>query len=201
LNPFSVRYRLLIVLTLAMAWAGSLLAQNLKARVDGDRLRITSGKLHFLTGRPLERLHNGAAVTYVLRLTLRGERAGRMLSRIAERFTFSYDLWEEKFSVTWMALPARSVSNLSASAAESWCLENLSLPISEAPDDRPFWLSVEYESEDPRDSGETEGSPLTLGSLIDIFSRRSRTDQEVKGSSEELGPLRLQDLMRKKPVK
>ena len=179
-----------------MSGRGSL-AEGLKVRIDGDRLRSSGAQLHFLTGRPLERLHNGRTVTYVLELLIRSERAGRVLARMAERFTFSYDLWEETFSVTRLASPARSASNLSGIAAEAWCLENLSVPVAEIPVDRPFWVGVEYASEEPKESAKTETAILTLGSLIDIFSRRPRDEQQVRGAVEEAGPFRLQDLLKK----
>ncbi len=160
------------VIVLCIACGVSLLAQNLTVRVEGDRLRVAGPQFHFLAGRALERLHNGATVTYELQLTARTERAGLILSRVLQRFTFSYDLWEEKLSVTRLDSPSRSASNLSASRAEAWCLDNLSLPITELPGDRQFWVALEYETEDPKDANKSDGSGLTLGGLIDIFGRK-----------------------------
>src|SRR5262245_13188791 len=171
------------------------LGENIKVVVDSNRLRVSSTGLHFLTGRPLDRLRDGRTVTYALQLLVRSERAGRILTRIAERFAFSYDLWEEKFSVTRLATPTRSASNPSSGIAESWCLDNLSIPITAIPADRQFWVGLEYASEEPGDN-KADAPGLTLSSLIDIFSRRPRDDQQVRGASEEVGPLRLQDLMK-----
>jgi len=189
--------RVLWLLVTAIIVNTPALAENLKVRIDGDRLRVSGDAIHFLTGRPLDRLHNGAVVTYVLQLTVRAERAGRVLSRLAERFTFSYDLWEEKFAVTKQGVPSRSASNLSPSGAESWCLDNLSIPAAQVPADRNVWLSVDYESEEPKDAAPNSDSPLTLGTLIDIFSRRPRNDQQVHGSVE-IGPVSLDELRKKK---
>jgi hypothetical protein len=186
-----------LVVGILLLWGSSLLAEDLRLQIESDRVRVSAPQLHFLTGHPLERLHNGAAITYLLQLTVRAERAGRVLARIPERFTVSYDLWEEKFSVTRHAVPARSASNLSIAAVESWCIENISLSISDLPADRPFWVTLEYQSEEPKDQAKGDPVSLTLGSLIDIFSRRTRDDQEVRGSAEA-GPLRLEELRKKK---
>ncbi len=195
MSPRAVRPACVLLLVMLVC-APALLGESLKVRIDGDRLRAAGIGLNFLTGRPLERLHNGRTVTYVLELLVRSDRAGRVLARVAERFTFSYDLWEEKFSVTRLASPTRSASNLSGAAAESWCLENVSIAVADIPTDRPFWVGVEYASEEAKDSTKSE-SPLTLGSLIDIFSRRTRDEQQIRGAVEESGPFRLQDLMKK----
>src|SRR5688572_9001977 len=133
---------------LFLACSGNLLAQNLKVRLEADRLRISGPQLRLLTGRPLERLRNGSSVTYVLELTVRTEKAGRVLSRVRERFSLSYDLWEERFSVTRQATPTRSASNLSAAAAQAWCLDNLSLAAAHLPGDRAFWVELEYQTEE-----------------------------------------------------
>ena len=56
--------------------------------------------LHFLTGKPLERLKDAATVTFLSQLTLFSDAQGTVFKRAAERLVVSYDLWEEKFSVT-----------------------------------------------------------------------------------------------------
>jgi hypothetical protein len=186
-----------VILIALYTFCGSLVwAQNLKVRVEGDRLRVSATQLRLITGRPLERLHNGATVPYVLQLSARTERAGRVLTKVLERFTLSYDLWEEKFTVTRLGTPARSASNLTAAAAEAWCLDNLFLPIETLAPDRPFWVELEFETEELRDPGKSDDSPFTLSSLIDVFSRRGRDDQQIHGVVE-VGPLRIQDLRMK----
>jgi hypothetical protein len=185
--------RLLIVAAVACILPIILAAENLKLRLDGDYLRVNASQIHFLIGRPLEKLHNGAVVTYLLQLTIRADRAGKILLRIPERFAVSYDLWEEKFSVRRLTVPERSASNLSVSAAESWCIENVSVPLAQLPADRPFWIALEYESESAKDANNSALGNLSLGSLVDIFSRRPRDESEVRGV-EEIGPIRLEDL-------
>jgi hypothetical protein len=184
---------------LCIVYGVTLFAQNLTVRVEADRLRIAGPQFHFLAARVLERLHNGETVTYELQLTARTDHAGQVLSRVLEKFTFSYDLWEEKLSVTRLDSPTRSASNLSASRAEAWCLDNLSLPVAELSNERQFWVALEYEMEGSKDANKPGGSGLTLEGLIDIFSRRQRDELHVRGV-DEAGPFRLADL-RKKQVK
>ena len=185
----------IVFLAVLLAGKAAAMGENLKVRVEGDRLRL-SGPVHFLVGRPLERLQNGAVVSFVLQLTVRSERAGRVLAHLTERFTFSYDLWEEKFAVTRQGTPARSASNLSTATSEAWCLDNLSLAITQVPADRPFWIALEYESEENKDSAKSDASTV-IASMIDIFSRRSRDEQQVRGTSES-GPFRLDELRKKR---
>ena len=198
MTPLLTRTQALLVLAGIFIFCRiSLTADDLRLRVEDDHVRVSAPQTHFLTGRPLERLHNGAAVTYLMQLTVRAERAGKILARTPVRFTVSYDLWEEKFSVTRQSVPARSASNLSAAAVESWCFENISLLVSDLPADRTFWISLEYQSEEPKEVNKPDPVTLTLGSLIDIFSRKPRDEEEVHGSAEA-GPLRLDDLRKKK---
>ena len=76
-------------------------------------------RLHFLTGKPLERLKDGDVVAYVLQLELLNEARTAVFRPQKGRFVVSYALWEEKFSVTqigstpgvgrarWKAFPPR----------------------------------------------------------------------------------------------
>jgi hypothetical protein len=72
-------------------------SQSLIVERKGKELHVAAPQLHFLEGKPLEQLHNGASVTYALTLTLTSGFSATM--RLQERFVLSYDLWEEKFSV------------------------------------------------------------------------------------------------------
>lgn len=122
-------------------------AEALRPRLNGDRLVVAAPQLRFLAGRPLERLHNGASVWFDLQLSAWAERPGaagaspRLLERAIERFAVSYDLWEEKYSVSRLGRPARAVSHLTSGAAEAWCLEQLPLATASLASDHPFWLS------------------------------------------------------------
>ncbi|PYS42767.1 MAG: hypothetical protein DMG14_02905 [Acidobacteria bacterium] len=181
---------------LLIALASLLAAQSLTARLDGDQLRIAAPRLHFLLGEALNRLHDGATVKYQFQLTTRADRSGTVLARAQEQFAISYDLWEEKFAVTKIGSPSRSISHLSAAAAETWCVDNMTIPVAALNANQPFWIRLDYRADqataaaDPQDN-----SGFTLSGLIDIFSRRTRNEQ-LHGS-EEVGPLRLENLKKK----
>jgi hypothetical protein len=174
-----------------------LAAQSLSTRLDGDQLRIVAPRLHFLTGEAMDRLRDGATVKYEFQLTATASRGGRVLTRTLQEFAVSYDLWEEKFAIRKLGSTPRSISHLSATAAEGWCLDNISLPVAALGNNQTFWLRLDYlaagNSTNPE--GQPDNSGFTLTGLIDIFSRRARSEQ-TRGS-EEIGPLRLDTLKRK----
>ncbi|MCU1275114.1 MAG: hypothetical protein JWO48_2545, partial [Bryobacterales bacterium] len=117
-------------------------ANFLNVRYDGDTLRVAAPSLHFLVGKPLERLKDAAAVAYVAQLDLLTDARIPVQTQRA-RFVVSYALWEEKFSVTQLGKTPRTVDGLSASATEAWCFEGLALSTLGVPPDRYFWLRFE----------------------------------------------------------
>ena len=162
---------------------------------DGDDLHVAAPQIHFLAGKPLDRLHDGLSVVFLTQLTLTTDNFATALRRNAGRFVFSYDLWEEKFSVTKLGEGQRTVSHLTAAAAEAWCLDNIAISSTGLPQDRPFWLRFELRAAEPRDEPAVLGdSGLNLTRLIEIFSRRPRAQQPQW--TVEAGPLRLADLKR-----
>lgn len=170
-------------------------AERLSVTWDGDDLHVAAPQLHFLAGKPLNRLKDGAAVVFLTQLTLTTDNFTTSLRRTPERFVFSYDLWEEKFSVTKLGEGQRTISHLSATAAEAWCLDNVAISATGLPQDRPFWLRFELRAAEPRDEAAVIGeSGLNLTRLIEIFSRRPR-DQQPQWTADA-GPLRLGDLKR-----
>jgi hypothetical protein len=169
--------------------------ERLEVSWDGDDLRVAVPQLHFLAGGPLERLKDGTSVVFLTQLTLTTDNFTTILRRAPERFVFSYDLWEEKFSVTKLGPGQRTVSHLSAAAAEAWCFDNVALSASSLPPDRPFWLRFEMRTAEPKDEAAVIGEPgINLTRLIEIFSRRPR-DQQPHWTADA-GPLRLADLKR-----
>ena len=102
--------------------------ESLSVSFDGDNLRVGAPGLHFLTGKPLERLKDADTVVFLSQLTLFGDsRGATVLRRARERLIVSYALWEEKFAVSIPGAPVRSRSNLTAAQAEAWCFENLAV--------------------------------------------------------------------------
>lgn len=169
-----------------------LTSQPLNVRLDGDDLRVSSPYLHFISGKPLERLKDGAAVVFLGQLSLSTDSNATVFRRAVNRFVVSYDIWEERFSI---AAPGRSVSHLSAAAAESWCLDNLAIGAPGLMAGQPFWVRLELRVEDPRDTDSMVGEPgLSLSKLVEIFSRPAR-GQEPRWELKA-GPLRLANLSR-----
>ena len=71
-----------------------------------------------------------------------------------------------------------------------------SMPAAALTGNQPFWIRMEYRAEaaaTPADQSDNSG--FTLSGLIDIFSRRPRSEQSH--GSDEAGPLRLDNLRRK----
>ena len=171
-------------------------AQSIDVSFDGDNLRVSAPSLHFLTGKPLERLKDAATVVFLSQLTLFAENHDMAIRRVPERFVVSYDLWEEKFSVTQLGSSPRSTPHvLSAPAAEAWCLEGLAISALGVAPNRPFWLRFVLRTADQKDLAGGAGEPgLNLRSLIELFSRKPGPDDP--NWTREVGPLRLEDLRR-----
>jgi hypothetical protein len=164
-------------------------------RVAGD-IRVTALALHFLTGKPLSRLHDGAAVPFDFQLVIAtGPGASgsknNVVAHALERFTVSYDVWEEKFSVVRVRDFRRSLMRLSASSAESWCLDNIVIPAANLPVGQQLWARLEIRSAESKEPL-AANSGINLATLIEIFSRPSRPQQDRW--SAESAPFQLADL-------
>lgn len=160
--------------------------------VDG-RLRIVVPHLKFVSGKPLERLRNGAPVPFAFQLAISTDRWATVATRDIQRFVFSYDLWEEKFTVVKMGYPRKSVSHLAARAAEAWCLDELSLAPAGIGKKQPFWVRLDVRSENPAEQAELDRQEsVSLTKLIEIFSRRTRGDQNRL--LYDGGPFRLDEM-------
>jgi hypothetical protein len=171
-------------------------AQSLSVRAEADHLRIGAPQLRLLTRDVLDRLRDGVSIGYTLRLALSAAPDGAELDQITYRCLFSYDLWEETFAVTRLEPSPRAISHLSASAAEAWCLDALTIGSNRLSDESPFWASLDYRADEPRGPSDgSEDTGLTLGSLIDIFSRKD-PKRPINGS-RQAGPFRLSSLRRK----
>jgi hypothetical protein len=184
---------------LALAGAPVMLgigAQSLVVRVDNDYLRVNIPNLQFLTGKPLERLQNGNTVGFLGQLSVAVGAQANVQVRSAAHFLFSYAIWEERFKVTLLTpgFTARlSANNLTAQAAQSWCLENLKIDLSQVPVDRPIWVRLEIRAEEPKDTESVIGEPgISLSRLLELLSRPPKSP-----SSHwvfEAGPITLAEL-------
>jgi len=144
-------------------------------------LKVSSANLRLLSGRPLESLKNGSTVTFDFQLVALND-ARLVQARTAERFVFSYDLWEERFSVVQLTAkdarqPRATAANLLPDAAEQWCMERLTLPAATLDRNRPLRLRLEIRADEPRRARQSEDPPVSLATLIDVFSRPARREQ------------------------
>jgi len=169
-------------------------SQELKPIWNGAELRVSAPRLRFLTGKPLESLRNGRAVAFDFMLNLNS--GPTVVARSADRFVISYDLWEEKFSVTRLprdGAARKQIAHLTDEAAQAWCLDNIALSTKGVAPDRPFTVQLEVRAADLRDAREILTDPgISLTALIEIFSRQTRA-QQPKWNLQS-GPVRLSDV-------
>jgi hypothetical protein len=150
-------------------------ADSLNVRYDGDTLHVVPPGLHFLSGKSLERLKDGASVAYVAQLDLLSELREPVRQQRA-RFVVSYALWEEKFSVTQLGKTPRSIDGLSASATEAWCFEGLALSTLGVALDRYFWLRFAMRTGGPRDLEADAPVGISIKDLIDRLGQKKQPD-------------------------
>ena len=188
-----------IVLLSASLLCGSLWAQDLAVHLDGDYLRVSLPHIDFLQGKPLNRLKDGGSVAFIGFVTITSTPTSLTpIARSGARFALSYDILEEKFSVTKIGQSPSSrlsQSHLSAQAAELWCLDNLGIDRSELPADRPFYVNLDLRVEDPREDPRiVDDAGISLLGLVERLGRPGRSAQPrwLKSS----GPYRLDDLKR-----
>src|SRR5581483_7592227 len=107
---------------------------------DGDRLHVSSLGLHFLQGKSLVRLKEGSPVEYVVQVTLFRDAFLNPSTRWDFKFAVSYDVLatSDQFAVSTAGPPPKRRTNLSQSATETWCFEQVSVTPNISKD-RPFW--------------------------------------------------------------
>ncbi len=162
-----------------------------------DDLRVSAPRLHFLSGKPLQRLHDAMAVPFDFQLTLFNGSHDAPYRRSAERFVVSYDIWEEPeraFSVTRMRSPRKTILGLSPASAEAWCLDNLLVSSSGVPANNKLWLRLEIRAEGPHDAAPVLGGDqgISLAGLVELFSRPPGNAQERWAMDTD--PFRLAEL-------
>lgn len=190
-------YRCCILLLISIVWIprADLWAQprSLGVEIEKNSLVLSAGQLHFLTDKELEKLHNGLTVTLILEVTVAEENTSKPRYRKQERFAFSFDLWEEKYSVYLSPPSGRFISHISAEAAEKWCLENMPVPLDIVSDRNAFMVQLEgFIEEDQEENNREESSGLSLESLIEFFSLKK--DEQISHWKVSTNLLRLNDL-------
>lgn len=151
----------------------------LTVRQDDGVLRVAAPNLHFLEGKTLRRLQDGAGLVFSLQLSLSGDQFRTVSRRQVERFVVSFDLWEEKFAVTRLGAGKLQASHLSREAAERWMFEHAGLPLYGLAPAAPHWVRAELRADDPRDVGGFLLDPaVTLTRLVEWFGRAQRGEAE-----------------------
>lgn len=186
--------RALIFAALGVPVALRASAAELVPRFSGDAVCVAAPGLHFLEGKTIDRLRDGLPVSFDFHLSLLSAPDRNPLRQAFERFTISYDLWEEKFSVVRRGV-LRKASRLSARAAEAWCLDNLAAPVAGLPPERKVHVRLEVRQAEMRDGKPVLSDPgLSLTGLVEIFSRPARANEARW--AVETGPLSLDEIGR-----
>ena len=172
-------------------------AEELVLHLNENHLEFAP-KINFLSGQALARLRNAAEVPFDINIALSAGAKDRLYRRSTDRFIVSFDLWEETFSVVKTQAPRKSVSHLSARAAEDWCFNQLSMDTSGLSPTQPLWAHVDIRAEEspkqggPFGRGNISDSGINLTSLIEIFSRPAQGQQQHW--SADAGPFTLEQL-------
>jgi len=174
-----------------LLWPAPLVAQTVGLKLDGEQLRVSVPQLHFLGTEVLQRLHNGIAVNYVFKIGITPNRDSKPTSPASYRFVISYDIFEQKFAVSRIEPNPRSITHLSESAAQLFCLDSIALSTAGISADQAFWLTLEYQTVEPKPATTESGGTL-MEQLIDVFSRKAQR-QESRGTITG-GPFSLSEL-------
>lgn len=188
----SPRWQYLLPLVLIAVMTPRLMAQTLTVRTIADALHIQARGLNFIEGPVLTRLREGRSIRIDFEMTVLSKPEGPAVKQAAQGFTLSFDLWEERFAVSRVGTPPKSISHLRPRDAESWCLDNLTMPVSSLGlgRDTPFWIRLAYRVHDVTpETNEAPGERYTLRGLIDRLSRRREEADLAK--SVDAGPFRL----------
>ena len=144
----AIKYWWLIVAFLS-GLALAMLAEDLILDSHDNRLEFSAPRVHFLSGKPLERLRNAAEVPFDFKITLWAGDHTHVARSAVDQFVVSYDLWQENFSVIKTQSPRRTGSHFTAAAAEAWCMEQMTMDVTGLSGSEPLWARLEIRAEDP----------------------------------------------------
>jgi len=198
------RFRTLRPWWIALAFlsgiATAMWAEELILRAQANRLDFSAPRLHYIADGPLKRLHNAESVAFDFNVTLAAMNRTNVVRQNAARFVISYDLWEERFSVSKVTSNRKATAHLTAAQAEAWCVQEMALTdLNGVPADQPLWAHMEIRAEDERESrlfgrDNITDAGISLTSLIERFSRPPRATQQHW--TLEAGPKTLEQLRR-----
>ena len=154
-------------------------------------IRVAAPHLHFLVGKSLDRLHDGAQVPFDFQLSVAAGAKNAVIARAVERFTVSYDVWQEKFTVVRLR-DFRKSPALTSAAAEAWCIDNILVPSGALPADKDLWARLEIRgAEQHEQPSALANSGISVTTLIELFSRPARPQQDRW--TLETAPFRLSE--------
>jgi hypothetical protein len=167
--------------------------QSVTIKTGSGSLQVQAPGFGFIEGAVADRLRDGHSVRVDLDLIVMEQPRGATVAQIRQSYALSFDLWEERFAVTRIGTPPRSILHRTAKNAEAWCLEQLTVPLTALrrfARDTPFWIRLvsRVQNNAPAPDGNADEG-LTLAALIDRLSRRR--DQAQPEQSVEAGPFRL----------
>ncbi|MEO8097101.1 MAG: hypothetical protein ABI811_05325 [Acidobacteriota bacterium] len=189
-----------IVLAFVSGIATAMFAEELILRVQGNRLEFSAPRLHYVTDGPLKRLHNAESVAYEFNLTLATGARTNVVRQYPARFVISYDLWEEKFSVTKTTPNRKTAGHMTAAQVETWCVQEMAVvDLNGVVATQPLWVRLEVRAEDESETrlfgrGNITDAGISLTSLIERFSRPPRGTQQPWIA--ESAPVTLEQLRR-----
>jgi hypothetical protein len=165
-------------------------SQSMTVTTTGGEVRVQAPGFRFITGEPLARLKDGLTARVDLGIQVLAGPGAAAAAQSRQTFVLSYDLWEERFAAAVSGTGSRSVSHLTAAAAEAWCIQQLTVPVSALGSLRsqPFWIRLESRIVNGTSDGREEEG-LTLRGIIDTLSRRQAS--EKTSHSAEAGPFRV----------
>ncbi len=162
-------------------------------RRDDGVLRVAAPSLHFLEGKTLRRLQDGAGLVFSLQLSISSDQFRTFDRRQVERFVVSFDLWEEKFAVVRLGLAKQQASHLSKDAAERWLFDHTGVSLFGLPVGTPHWVRAELRADDQKDlTGFLLDPTVTLTRLVEWFGRAPRGDTQRWALDQ--GPFRLEEI-------
>jgi hypothetical protein len=168
--------------------------EGMQVFYDGETVRPVAPNLHFLTGKALQRLKDADTVVYVASLKLFTVDQMLPLREKPGRFAVSYDILEEKFKAVIAESGERSKAGMTASQAETWCLDSLAVSAAGLAPDRPFFLRLEMRAAGPKEEfSNVMADPFRA--VVEMLSRKAGPGEQHWGPLESR-PRRLTDLVR-----
>jgi len=166
-----------------LAVAAAAPAQTIAVTPAPGAIRVRADGWTLLTAEPLARLREGQTVRMELAVSVLAAPGRSAVTTLRRIFSVSYDLWEERFAVVVAEPRGAAASHLTAAAAQAWCLDQLAVPAASlgALGGARFWIRLECRILDgDRSLDPDESAGLTLQRLIDVLSRRRRSESAAR---------------------